>query len=92
MLSYLYPTLITRKSYPIPNDIKLNDTVKKKELPVHVISGVSDYVKVKIQERPRIGQPGDSIADLSLFGWFIISSGHESNVSSVIFKYLCPGL
>ena len=34
--------------YPHLNDIKLNDMVKKKELPVHVILGVSDYTKIKM--------------------------------------------
>ena len=33
--------------YPHMNDIKLNDIVKKKELPVYVILGVSDYAKIK---------------------------------------------
>ena len=51
--------------YPHLNDIKLNDIVKKKELPVHVILGVSDYTKIKMQDRLRIGQPGDPIAELT---------------------------
>ena len=73
----------------LPN---LNDTVKKKELPVHVILRVNDYAKVKMQERPRIGQPGNPIAELTQFGQFIMSPGHESNFSSIVFKYPCPGL
>ena len=44
------------------NGIKLNDIVEKKELSVHVTLGVSDYAKIKMEERPRIEQPGDSIA------------------------------
>ena len=69
---------------PFPNDIQLNDTVKKKELPVHVILRVNDYAKVKMQERPRIGQPGSPIAELTQFGQFIMSPGHESNFSSIV--------
>ena len=72
--------------YPHLNDIKLNDIVKKKELPVHVILGVSDYAKIKMQERPRIGQPGDPIAELTRFGWFIMSPGHESNLTHLLFS------
>ena len=72
--------------YPHMNDIKLNDIVKKKELPVHVILGVSDYAKTKMQERPRIGQPGDPIDELTRFGWFIKSPGHESNLTHLLFS------
>ena len=47
------------------NDIKLNDIVKKKEFPEYVILDVSDYAKIIMQERPRVEQPGDPIAELS---------------------------
>ena len=72
--------------YPHLNDIKLNNIVKKKELPVHVILGVSDYAKIKMQERPTIGQPGDPIAELTRFGWFIVSPGHENNLTHLLFS------
>ena len=45
--------------FPDLNNIKLNDIVKKKKLPVHVILGVRDYAKIKMQEKSRIGQSGD---------------------------------
>ena len=51
--------------YPHLNDIKLNDIVKKKEFPEHVILDVSDYANIIMQERPRVEQPGDPIAELS---------------------------
>ena len=63
---------------PHLNEIKLNNTVKEKELMVHVILGVSDYAKIKMLQRSRIEQPGDPIAELTRFGWFIISLTHES--------------
>ena len=72
--------------FPQPNDIKLNDAVKKKKLPVHVILGVSNYAKTKMQKRHRIGQPGDSIAELTRFGWFIMSLGYECNLSHLLFS------
>ena len=34
--------------YPHLNDIKLNGIVKKKELHVHAVLGVSDYAKIKM--------------------------------------------
>ena len=63
---------------PHLNEIKLNDTVKEKELMVHVTLGVSDYAKIKMLQRSRIEQPGDPIAELTRFGWFIISLTHVS--------------
>ena len=68
------------------NGIKLNDIVEKKELSVHVTLGVSDYAKIKMEERPRIEQPGDSIAELTRFGWFIMSLGHENNLTHLLFS------
>ena len=68
-----------RSHFPHLNDIKLNDTVKKRELTVHVILGINDYAKIKMQERPRIVQPGDPIPRLTGFGWFIMSPNQESS-------------
>ena len=55
-------------------------------MPVHVILGVSDYTKIKMHDRLRIGQPGDPIAELTRFGWFIMSPGHESNLTHLLFS------
>ena len=38
------------------------------QLPVRVILGISDYTKIKTQERLRVGLPGEPIAELSLGG------------------------
>ena len=38
------------------------------ELPVRVILGISHFTKIKTQERPRVGLPGEPIAELSLGG------------------------
>ena len=38
----------------------------KSEFPVHVIPGISDYTKTKTKVQPRVGLPGDSIAELTL--------------------------
>ena len=51
-----------------------------------MILGISDYAKIKMQERHRIGQPGDPIAELTQFGWFIMSLVHESNLSHLLFS------
>ena len=53
--------------------LQINDHDPKTELPVHVILGISDYTKVKTQERPRVGLPGEPIAELTKFVWVIVS-------------------
>ena len=40
----------------------------KSESPVHVTLGISDYTKLKTQEWPTVGLPGEPIAELSLGG------------------------
>ena len=42
-------------------DIKMNDTDAKAELPIHLILGASEYTRIKVQEMPRVGQPGEPV-------------------------------
>ena len=73
-----YPEI--QKSYNHLKDIIINDTVTKKELPVHVILGAGDYTKIKTQERAKVGQPGEPIAELTKLGWVVIFPGQETSV------------
>ena len=50
---------------PNPNYPEIHDTDTKKELPVYVILGAGGYTKIKTQERARVGQPGEPIAELA---------------------------
>ena len=77
-----YPEI--QKSYNHFKDIIINDTDTKKELPVHVILGAGDYTKVKTQERARVGQPGEPIAELTKVGWVVISPGQETSVTKML--------
>ena len=43
-----------QNSYQRLKNIKINGMIKKLELPVHVILGVNDYNRIKIQESPRV--------------------------------------
>ena len=47
--------------------------------------GASDYAKIKTRSAPKIGQIGEPIAELITFGWTIMSSGEENNLT---FLYL----
>ena len=71
-------------------DIKINNHDKKRELPIHVILGMNDYTKIKTKERPRVGLPGEPIAELTKLGWVILSSGKESaSTNTCLLRHLC---
>ena len=53
----------------------MDDT--KAELPIHIILRPSDYAKIKTENKPKIGCPGESVARLTQFGWTIMSPGKE---------------
>ena len=62
-----------QNSYQHLKDIKVNDHDTKLELPVHVILGASNYTRIRTQERPRVGLPGEPIVELTKLGWVILS-------------------
>eukprot|EP00794_Sanderia_malayensis_P001494 gene1494-biopygen1238 len=70
-----YERLITE--YTHLRGIQMDDEDKKDDLPIHVIIGASDFAKIKTPTKPRIGRPGEPIAELTNFGWTIMSPGHE---------------
>ena len=66
------------KSHHHLRKITMDDNDQKKELPVHVILGASDYSRIKTMTKPRVGQPGEPVAENTQQGWTIISPGCES--------------
>ena len=75
-----------QNAYVHLKDQQINDHDLKSELPVHVILGINDYTKIKTQERPRVGLPGEPIAELTKFGWVIASPGEETGVTNMLFS------
>ena len=63
--------------FPHLQGIIMDDTDEKAELPIHLILGVSEYARVKVNSMPRIGKPGKPIAELTRFGWTMMSPGKE---------------
>ena len=78
-----YETIFTK--YPHLTGIKMNENQTKATLAIHVILGASDFTKIKTQERPRIGQIDDPVAELTKLGWVIMSPVKESSYSNVLF-------
>ena len=49
-----------------------------------MILGAGDYTKIKTQERARVGQPGEPIAELTKLGWVVISPGQETSITKIL--------
>ena len=64
--------------------IKINDNDTKPELPIHMILGASDYARIKVAERPRVGSPGEPVAELTRFGWIIMSPENEIDLDNLM--------
>ena len=76
-----YEELLNRYSHL--ENVKLEDKDTKDLLPMHLILSASDYAKIKTRSSPNIGQIGESIPELTTFGWTIMSSGEENNLTSL---------
>ena len=65
------------------SDLRLNDMDNKSELPVHLVLGTSEYSRIKTATKPRIGNPGEPVAEYTRLGGTIISPGAELDISNL---------
>ena len=72
----------TLAKFPHLNGVKMLDNHKKPELPVHLILGASEYARIKTETKPKIGQPSEPVAELTKFGWTILSPGKETDLTT----------
>ena len=63
--------------------VTMDDTDVKKELPVHLILGTSEYAQIKTETTPKIGKPGEPIAELTRLGRTIMSPGSEPDLTNM---------
>ena len=75
-----------RKKYAHLSDIIITDHNTEKKLPVNFILGAGDYTKIKTQERARVGQPREPIAELTRLVWVVISPGQGSGLTNMFSK------
>ena len=63
--------------------VEMLDKDLKPELAVHLVIGTNEYTQIKTKSTPRIGRPGEPIAEKTKFGWTIMSPGKEVNVNEM---------
>ena len=72
------------ESYTHLQGVHTDDSDSKLHLPVHLILGASEYAAIKTTERPRIGRPGEPVAEKTKFGWTIMSPGREIDHTNML--------
>ena len=75
-----------QKKYAHLSDVIIIDYDTKRDLPVHVILGSGGYTKIKTQEKARVGQPEESIAELTRLGWVVSSPVQETGPTNMMFS------
>ena len=51
------------------NGVNMLDVDTKEALPVHLILGASEIARIKTDQAPRVGSPGEPVAEVTRFGW-----------------------
>ena len=77
-----YEALI--KKYDHLQGVKMNESDCKPQLPVHVVLGASEYAAIKTRTSPRVGTPGQPVAEKTLLGWTLMSPGREEVSSKLL--------
>ena len=71
------------KSHQHLSGITMDDKDEKAELRIHVIIGTNQYPKINTKTPARIGNQGEPIAELTKFGWIIMSPRTEQDLTSM---------
>lgn len=78
--------LIQRYS-PHLKGVHLNDDDTKPSLPVYVVLGSGEYAKMKTETKPRINKEDEPVAELTKFGWFVMSPGKEFDTNLMMMTH-----
>lgn len=63
--------------------VTIQDDSEKPMLPIHLILGTNQCAKIKTRTRPRIGCPGEPVAEYTRLGWTIMSPGKELDLGNM---------
>jgi len=73
------------KKYRHLDGVVMEDNDPKSELPIHMIFGASEYSRIKTSEKPKIGHPGEPVAERTALGWTMMSPGKEAELGKAFF-------
>ena len=68
------------KAHQHLRDVELEDHPTKERLPVHVILAANEYAKIRTSQ-VRIGRQGEPVAELTRYGWALMSPGADRDPS-----------
>lgn len=74
-----------RRKFSHLKGVYIDERSEKDVLPIHLIIGANEYAKIKTPTRPRVGKPGEQVAELTRFQWTIMSLGYEAELNNVLF-------
>ena len=77
-----FKTLLKKHSHL--DGVKVHDYDDKQKLPIHVVLGAGEYAAIKTKTAPRVGSPGEPVAEKTHLGWTIISPGREVDTSPLL--------
>ena len=85
------------EKYQHLDGVVIEDDDPKEQLPIHIILGVGEYAKMKTSSSQKVGVPGEPVAELTKFGWILVSPGQGvdlsqmflTQTSSVEYEELC---
>ena len=84
-----YADIISR--YAHLKGVRMEDKDLKSLLPVHLILGAGEYSKIKTSVPQRTGSIGQPVAELTLYGWTLISSGKEAPLKNMLLTQTAQG-
>ena len=67
--------------------VEMDDNDTKTMLPVHLILGASEFAKIKTMQAPRVGSPGEPVAEMTRFGWTIMFPGKEPHLTKILLTH-----
>ncbi|XP_028416198.1 uncharacterized protein LOC114539993 [Dendronephthya gigantea] len=71
------------RKYQHLDGVVIKDEDPKEQLPIHLILGVGEYSKIKTSSRQKVGVPGEPVAELTKFGWILLSPGQGIDLSQM---------
>ena len=65
-------------------EVKIDDPDNRKQIPIHVVLGASDYAAIKTTTAQKVRLPGQPVAEKTLLGWTIMSPGREDEGEPIL--------